>query len=123
MSNKTKAPAYFYRPMGYEEAEQSGVMMYRDSSMPEDVWHALPHAIDRLIGHLMSVTGDKTIGLFLDAIGIESASVTRVRQGKQDIPEKWLVWMSSYSGLGLRALYEISGLEPSIPRFDAHRYT
>jgi len=119
MALKSKDKLYFYRPFGYTEAMVYGVMMYRDASMKPGEWKPLPSAIDRLINHLMIVTGHVKSETLLKELEIHAGSVSRVRNGKENLPLEWLVRMSDYSGLSLKDLYDIGGIKPTMPRFDA----
>lgn len=122
MALKTKDRLYFYRPIGYTEAVVYGVKMYRDASMKPNEWHPLPTSIDRLIGHLMIVTGHVKSETLLTALNIHASSVSRVRNEKENLPAEWLVRMADYSGLSLRDLREIGGIKPTMPRYNEYEY-
>lgn len=118
MGAKIKDNMYFYRPQGYEERVIGGKKMYRDATMVMGVWRELPeHAIDRLLEHILVLTGCPSRTVLRDIINVPTETVSRVRKGL-NIPLAWLVRMADYSGLTLTELRTIGDLEPTLPRYD-----
>lgn len=117
MNNKLNM--YFYGRPGYRETVINGEKVYRDDNMHIGVWRSLPPAIDRLLDHIQLYTDciNRTF-LARHILRFDWGAMARVRAGKDHIPANWLLRMCDYTGLTLKEIRAIGGLEPTMAQFN-----
>lgn len=98
-----------------------GKPAHRLVGWPEGTWHVSASEIDAMLDRVKQELGVKRITV-LEAIGADSASISRCRAGKLKVQERWVLGLSDFSGIPVAELRQVACMEPATyPHLRARR--
>lgn len=86
----------------------------RFENTPQGAWVVAESEIDAILAHIQREIPNLTRGAMLVAIGVDTASISRCRNGRMPVLESWLLRMQEFSGIPVAELRRVACIEPTI---------